>query len=158
MQTIPHDQQIRRVKTPRDRAIDSSRLARERLLQAMRVLETALAKAAPHRESAWRTRVVTALVALEEAMQQQATELKGEAGLLADLLREAPRLDCCRIRQLRRQYDDLVRQIGSLREEFSPIGAAAARKTWPMPARKSKKRWLSFRKNNRSWSIVRPPQ
>jgi len=101
----------------RGRAVDASRLTRERMLKAMRVLESALAKAAPHRETAWRTAVVTALGALERTMQDQSAELCGDEGLLADLLLESPRLDNG-IDALRREQADLVRQTGSLREEF----------------------------------------
>lgn len=105
-------------RSSHDQAVDASRRTRERMLKAMRVLETALAKASVQRETAWRTRVVTALIALEETMRRQAAELKGQRGLLAELLQEAPRLEH-RILRLRSQYEDLVRQIGSLREEFS---------------------------------------
>lgn len=101
----------------RGRAMDASRLTRERMLKAMHVLESALAKATPRREPAWRTAVVTALGVLERTMQEQSVELCGDEGLLADLLREAPRLDN-RIEDLRREYSDLVDQISSLREEF----------------------------------------
>ncbi len=102
----------------RDQAVDASQLTRQLMLKAMHVLESALAKPAPHRESAWRTAVVKALDVLGKTMQRQSADLSGEEGLLADILNEAPRLEN-RVQQLRRQYDDLVRQIGSLRTEFS---------------------------------------
>ncbi|REJ66370.1 MAG: hypothetical protein DWQ31_15000 [Planctomycetota bacterium] len=101
----------------RDAAVDSSRLGRQRMLEAMRELEAALANAAPRRESKWKSHVATTLAALEEEMQKQALELRDDDGLFADLLREAPRLDN-QINQLRQQHDDLVRQIKSLREEL----------------------------------------
>jgi len=101
-----------------DQAVHASRRTRERMLQAMRVLEVALAKAAPHRESAWRRRVVTALRELQRVMQTQSAELSGDQELFAELLTTAPRLQR-RIEQLRQQYEDLTSQIGSLVAQFS---------------------------------------
>lgn len=104
--------------TARDHSVTTSRLARERMLMAMRVLETALAKASPRREAAWRRTVVAALNELEKAMQRQADELNSPDGLLADILREQPRLEK-RIEMLCRQHEDLVRHVGFLRNEFA---------------------------------------
>lgn len=118
MTTPVHNPAVASNKPRRDAAIDFSRIACERILKAMRVLETALAKAAPNRESAWRKVVLTALMTLEDAMKQRTVDLTGEEGLLTDIVRDQPRL-AHRIVQIRRQYEDLLRQIGSLRDEYS---------------------------------------
>ncbi len=99
-------------------SVNVSRQSRERMLKAMRVLEAALAKASPGREATWRKAVVTALRALEDASEQQAGELNGKEGLLAELLQEHPRLERG-ILKLRRQHGDLLDEIRTLQGDFS---------------------------------------
>lgn len=102
----------------RDRAVSASRTTRERMLQAMHVLEAALARPAPRRRKAWRSAVAEVLKELEVIMQHQSGELSAQDGLMDELLHETPRLEN-RIQQLRHQYQDLLHQIRSLYEEFT---------------------------------------
>ncbi len=102
--------------------IDESRATRAHMLDAMRALESALAKPASCREREWASLVVKELCALEDAMLRQVAELEGEDNTLAVLAREQPRL-LPRIHQLRQQYGDLVCQVSALRDQLTADGA-----------------------------------
>lgn len=104
-------------ETGRTTAVRASQETRQRMLQAMQLVEAALAKAALSREHAWRTEVSRGVATLEEAMQKQCLELGSNDGLLAEILRDAPHLEY-RIEQLRRHYSELVRQLNTIRAEF----------------------------------------
>jgi len=108
--------------------VDESRLTRAHMLAAMRALEGALAKPASHRETEWTSSVMEELGALEDAMMRQLAELEGDDNTLAALAREQPRL-LPRIQQLRQQYGDLVRQVSSLRDQFTADGAPQSEET-----------------------------
>jgi hypothetical protein len=108
--------------------VDESRMTRAYMLSAMRALEVALAKPASCRETDWASLVLEELGALEDAMLRQLAELEGEDNTLAALARDQPRL-LPRIQQLRQQYGDLVRQVSSLRDQFTADGAPQSEET-----------------------------
>lgn len=108
-------------------SLGESQQTRTRMIRSMQSLEHALAMATYTRESKWRNHVVRTLKRLHDSMTAQASELRGESGLLAELILETPRLSS-RINRLREDYDQLVKRIDALHSEFS---AEETRKTMP---------------------------
>ena len=108
-------------QTEHDAAVKASRDDRARMLKAMSALEASLAAGAVTRQQDWKARVMTTLGVLEEAMKAQTRELDSGTGVLAEILDTAPRFER-QVRQLRDHYSDLVRQIHSLREQFTNAG------------------------------------
>ena len=104
--------------TRRHVAIGGSKQTRQGMLAAIRSLEEALARATPSREGPWRDKVLKRLTELELSMAVQASELRGDEGLMADLVLENPRL-ANRVAQLRDDYDRLVGEISGMRNEFA---------------------------------------
>ena len=102
-------------------AVQSSRDDRMRMLKALSALESALAAGATSRQTAWNRRVMAVLAVLAETMEAQTRELDSGEGLLAEILNQAPRFERA-VHQLRDHYADLVRQIESLRKEFTDAG------------------------------------
>lgn len=98
-------------------AFVASRIERDRTLRAMHRFETALAMAAER--EAWLTEVTTDLEALETAMIEEQRELNRPDALLAMIAAEHPRRFSSRIRNLREQYDDIIRQVASLRDQLA---------------------------------------
>lgn len=98
-------------------AFAASRFDRDRTLQAMRHFETALAMAAEG--EAWLTEVGTDLETLETAMAEEQRELNRPDALLAMIAAEHPRRFSSRVRNLREQYDDIIHQVASLRNQLA---------------------------------------
>jgi hypothetical protein len=103
--------------TGRQAAFATSRVDRDRTLQAMHRLEAALAMAAEGEN--WLTEVTTDLEALEAAMVEEQMELNRPDALLAMITAGHPRRFSGRIRNLREQYDDITRQVASLRNQLT---------------------------------------
>lgn len=103
--------------TIHETAFAASRVDRDRTLRAMHRLETALAMAAEG--ETWLTEVITDLEALEKAMMEEQRELNRPDALLAMIAAEHPRRFSSRIRNLREQYDDIIRQVASLRDQVA---------------------------------------
>ena len=89
----------------------------DRTLASMHRLEAMLAAAAPGREQEWRSEVLNALVALEEATAEEADNAQLPDSLLSDLTRTQPWLRN-RVRGVRLQYQQIRDSLGSLRKEF----------------------------------------
>lgn len=100
-------------------AFTASRLDRDRTLRAMHRFETALAMAAEG--GAWLTEVTTDLAALEVAMVEERRELDRPDALLSMIAAEHPRRFSARVRNLREQYDDIIRQVASLRDQLARV-------------------------------------
>ena len=98
-------------------AFEASRVDRDRTLRAMHRFETALAMAAEG--DTWLTEVTADLAALETAMVEEQRELNRPDALLAMIAAERPRRFSSRIRNLREQYDDIIRQVASLRDQVA---------------------------------------
>lgn len=105
------------VRSVHQQAFEASRLDRDRTLGAIHRFETALAMAAG-RET-WLTEVAADLEALESAMVAERRELDRPDALLAMIAAENPRRFGSRVRNLREQYDDIIRQVGSLRDQIA---------------------------------------
>jgi hypothetical protein len=99
-------------------AFAASRVDRDRTLRAIHRFETALAMAAEG--ETWLTEVTTDLQALETAMIEEQRELNRPDALLAMIAAEHPRRFSSRIRNLREQYDDIIRLVASLRDQVAP--------------------------------------
>jgi hypothetical protein len=96
---------------------EASRVDRDRTLQAVRLLEAALAKAAEG--STWMAEVVAALEVLQAAMSDERRELNRPDSLLALISAEHPRRFSTRVRNLRARYDDITRQVASLSDQLA---------------------------------------
>ncbi len=98
-------------------AFVASRIDRDRTLQAIHRFETALAMAAEGAN--WLSEVTTDLEALEAAMTEERRELNRPDSLLAMIAAEHPRRFSSRVRNLEEQYDDIIRQSASLRDQLA---------------------------------------
>lgn len=104
----------------REAAFAASRSERDRTLQAVHSLESALGKAAGGED--WLAEVESSLRALQRAMSDEQHELNRPDALLAMIGSEHPRRFGSRIRSLREQYDDIIRQLASLRRQLDEPG------------------------------------
>ena len=84
----------------------------------MHELEEALDAAVPGREASWRAAVLTALVVLDEATDDEHANAASPDSLLSDIKRTQPRLRT-RVRGLRTQYAHLRETIASIRIELA---------------------------------------
>lgn len=100
-----------------DRAVEASRSDRDRTLHAIHRLETSLGTAAG--AETWLPDVATYLAALEAAMHDERDEMARPDALLAMIHAEHPRRFGPRIRNLYHQYDDIMRQVASLRAQLT---------------------------------------
>lgn len=96
----------------------------DRTLDSMHRLEAVLAAAAPGREQDWRSEVLAALVALEEAIAEEADNAQLPDSLLSDLARTQPWLRN-RVRGVRLQYQQIRDSLGSLRTELEATSGPA---------------------------------
>ena len=97
-------------------AFSASQEDRDRTLEAVRNLESALARASGTGE--WLDEVTSDLASLEEAMSGEKDELKRPDSLLSMIAADRPRRFGPRIRGLQEQYEDITRQVGSLLREL----------------------------------------
>ena len=97
--------------------LDGRRRDQDRTLSAMHDLESALASAAPGRESDWRAAVLDALDVLEAAAEEEADNSDQPDSLLSDIALHQARLRN-RVRALRLQYHQVRDAIESLRHEL----------------------------------------
>ncbi len=89
----------------------------DRTLEAVHRLEAMLAAAAPGREREWRSEVLAALAALDEATADEAANAQAPDSLLSDLARTQPWLRN-RVRAVRLQYLQIRHSLASLRQEL----------------------------------------
>ncbi|TML37475.1 MAG: hypothetical protein E6G27_17535 [Actinobacteria bacterium] len=97
--------------------LDVRQADQDRTLAGIHRLEAMLAAAAPGREQEWRSEVLAALVALEEATAEEADNAQAPDSLLSDLARTQPWLRN-RVRGVRLQYQQIRHSLGSLRKEM----------------------------------------
>lgn len=100
----------------KQQAFSASREDRDRTLEALRNLESALAMASGSGE--WLDEVTSDLASLEEAMSGERDELERPDSLLSMIAADSPRRFGPRIRGLQEQYKDITRQVGSLLREL----------------------------------------
>ena len=97
--------------------LEARQADQDRTLAGIHRLEATLAAAAPGREHEWRSEVLAALVALEEATAEEADNAQLPDSLLSDLARTQPWLRN-RVRGVRLQYKQIRDSLGSLRKEL----------------------------------------
>lgn len=97
-------------------AFSASREDRDRTLEALRNLESALAMASASED--WLEEVKSDLSSLEAAMSGEKDELNRPDSLLSMIAADRPRRFGPRIRGLQEQYGDITRQVGSLLREL----------------------------------------
>lgn len=97
----------------RNDAAKASRGDRARMLRAMHALESALTDGAPTREMLWRKKVIAAGKELIAAMQHQNKEFDAEAGLLQQVVQDAPRLGN-RVDELRKIHQKALQKLTNL--------------------------------------------
>lgn len=97
-------------------AFSTSREDRDRTLDALHDLESALAMASASDD--WLDEVKTDLASLETAMSGEKDELNRPDSLLTMIAADRPRRFGPRIRGLQEQYEDITRQVGSLLREL----------------------------------------
>ena len=109
-----------------DEAFASSQADRDATLLALHRLEEAAGRAVPGRVEEWLEQVRKDLQALEEAISSEKAESLEPDSLLSMIGRDYPRRFGARVRQLRAQVDDVIRQVSSLREQLSDLDAGRA--------------------------------
>lgn len=97
-------------------AFSASRDDRDRTLEALRNLESALAMASASED--WLGEVRADLASLEMAMSGEKDELNRPDSLLSMIAAHRPRRFGPRIRGLQEQYEDITRQAASLLKEL----------------------------------------
>lgn len=102
-------------------AFTASRVERDRTIDAVHEFEKALGRAAGSSE--WLGEVKSHLQTLESVMSDEQDELNRPDALLAMISSEHPRRFGSRIRTLREQYNDIIRQVGSLRRQLDESAA-----------------------------------
>ena len=88
-------------------------------LDALHILEGALGSPSPGREPDWLNLVLTTIDALLDALDAQAVNDLETASILSEIAVEQPHLQP-RIERLRREHDDIVDALRSLREQITP--------------------------------------
>ena len=109
---------------PDSEAFDAALMERDQTLAAVRRVEPALSRAAGANN--WIDEVRSSLVSLQDAMAEERDELGRPGSLYAMISSERPRRLGPRVRGIREQYDDIVRQLDSFRRELDDADGTAA--------------------------------
>lgn len=109
---------------PDSDAFDAALMERDHTLSAVRKVEHALSRAAG--AEAWIDDLRSSLVSLQDAMAEEKDELDRPGSLLAMISSERPRRFRPRVRGVKEQYDDIVRQLDSFRRELDDVDSAVA--------------------------------
>jgi hypothetical protein len=102
-------------------AYRASLFDRDRTLEALHALEAALGTAAPGREADWFDQVIGAFTTLESAISSERDESLRADSLLSMIGQTYPRRFGSRVRQLRDQIDDIIRQLEFLRAQLERL-------------------------------------
>jgi hypothetical protein len=97
-------------------AFDAAQVERDRTLVSARRVEDALSHASGG--SSWAADLKSSLGSLRDAMTEERQELERPGSLLAMISAERPRRFGPRVRGIREQYDDIVRQVESFQREL----------------------------------------
>jgi len=100
--------------------LETSRIDRDRSLDAIHLLESHAGSAAPGRKEEWLARIRAALETLRGALSEQAANSLGPDSLLSTIRTEQPHL-CPKIDQLRRRYQTVSEQIDELNAELRSL-------------------------------------
>jgi len=93
---------------------------RDRTLESLHELESALGAAAPGREAVWQRDVSDAIEVLDAAMAEEEQNANQPTSLLSDIARTQPRLRN-RVRGVRVQYAQLRQRTAAIRAEVAAI-------------------------------------
>ena len=94
---------------------------RDRALEAMKAVETAVGAAAPGRGEEWRSTVVRAVGKLEAALAEQKATYEDPTSLMAQLAQDEPRVRTW-VRQLQHRWRDLEAAARTLADELHTTG------------------------------------
>lgn len=97
---------------------------RDRTLLALRGIEAALAR--PAGGDSWMADLESSLDGLGAAMTEERQELDRPDSLLSMIAAEHPRRYGPRVRGIKEQYADIVRQLGSFRRELEASGGSTS--------------------------------
>ncbi len=100
-------------------AFVASRADRDRTLEAVRALETAIGMAGPGREAAWQVLTSAHLRDLEAAVAEERGESLRPSGLLSMINSAHPRRFGARIRRLQKLHDDIIEEVDGLRADLA---------------------------------------
>jgi DNA repair ATPase RecN len=103
---------------PQPGALEGRQADQDRTLEAMHLLERALAAPAPGREAPWRDDVLASLAVLDDATTEEYENGNRSDSLLSDIKRTQPRLGP-RVRGVRAQYSQLRDRVRALRQELA---------------------------------------
>jgi hypothetical protein len=101
--------------------VDTSRVDRERSLDALQALEIFAGRAAPGREVDWLADMDGAIGALERALTIQAANSNPDEGLLSAIERDEPRLRS-RVAELRQRYGAVNDDVAALSRQVHARG------------------------------------
>ncbi len=105
-------------------AFDAAQGDRDRTLAAIHRLEEALSR--PAGGEGWIDDLRSSLDALQYAMSEEQGELTRPDSLMAMVVAEHPRRFGPRVRGIRDQYDDIIRQLETFRGELDGLGVVIA--------------------------------
>lgn len=97
-------------------AFDAAQFERDRTLISARRVEDALSRASGG--DSWAAELNSSLRSLRDAMAEERQELERPGSLLALISAERPRRFGPRVRGIREQYDDILRQLESFQREL----------------------------------------
>ena len=103
---------------PRPEALEGRQADQDRTLEAMHLLERALAAPAPGRETSWRDEVLASLTILDDATTEEFDNGSRPDSLLSDIKRTQPHLGP-RVRGVTAQYSQLRDRVRALRHELT---------------------------------------
>lgn len=105
-------------------AFDAALSDRDRTLAAIHQLEEALSRASGG--DTWVGDVRSSLDALQSAMSEEQRELRRPDSLLTMVSAQHPRRFGPRVRGIREQYEDIIRQLGTFRRELDGLDVSFA--------------------------------
>ena len=108
------------ISSNNQRHVTRSREDRARSLGALHRVERLAGTAGPTRRNEWRDDLVIALDGLASSLYDQYERSAGDAGLLANLIIEAPNL-APSVKQLRQAQSELLVALDDLRQELSDL-------------------------------------
>jgi hypothetical protein len=122
-----------------DASLESYR-DRDRTLEAMHTLETAVGRAASLKDAddRWKVSVSSALKQLELALADQFSSYDAPTSLMSEIARDDPRLRTF-VRQLHHRWHDLAQTATTLRAQLDREQSADA---WTIADMREQTRWL----------------
>jgi hypothetical protein len=121
-----------------DRSTWVSRRDRDRILEAMHALETAVGSAASRGNDGWKVDVDGALAQLAAAFAEQRASYDDPTSLMAQIAQDDPRLRTF-VRQLHHRWDELSATTSALREQLTHDESLDA---WTIADVRDQTRWL----------------